>query len=199
MRAKICGITNLEDALWAVDAGVDALGFVFYEKSPRYISPKRAREIIDKLPPFVARVGLFVECDAAWVNRIYHDSHLSLCQIHFEADEAFYEALEVPYIKVIRAKSREDIIMIDRHRYCLVDSFVESYGGEGKRLHLSWFEGVDCSKMILAGGLNSENVRELATFGFFGVDVSSGVEKSKGKKDKMKIENFMKAVKRGNI
>jgi phosphoribosylanthranilate isomerase len=197
MRTKICGITNLEDALVAIDAGADALGFVFYEKSPRYITPQAAREIIDKLPPFIERVGLFVQTTASDVNRIYHDSHLSLAQIHFEGDAEFYRLLDVPFIKVIRAKSKEEIEAIDTQHYYLVDSFVQSYGGEGKRLHLSWFEGVDCSKMILAGGLNAQNVQETLKYGFFGVDVSSGVEKSKGKKDRMKIENFMKAVKRG--
>ncbi len=197
MRVKICGITNLEDALVAIDAGADALGFVFYEKSPRYITPQAAREIIDKLPPFIERVGLFVNCDANVVNRIYHDSHLSLAQIHFEADDAFYHSLEVPFIKVIRAQSEEEVHSIDSQHYYLVDSFVEEYGGEGKRLNLSWFDGVDCSKMVLAGGLNAKNVQETLQYGFFGVDVSSGVEKSKGKKDRMKVENFMKAVKRG--
>ncbi len=197
MRVKICGITNVEDALVAIDAGADALGFVFYEKSPRYISPQKAKEIIDQLPPFIERVGLFVGCDAAFVNQTYHDSHLSLAQIHFEADAAFYEALEVPYIKVLRAQSKDELIMIDTSQYILVDSFVEQYGGEGKRLNLEWFDGVDCSRMILAGGLNSQNVREVAQYGFYGVDVSSGVEETKGKKDKMKIENFMKAVQCG--
>ena len=197
MRAKICGITNLEDALVAVDAGADALGFVFYEKSPRYITPQKAKEIIEQLPPFIERVGLFVNCEASFVHETYHDSYLSLAQIHFEADDAFYKSLQVPFIKVIRAKSRDDIIMIDKSAYCLVDSFVEQYGGEGKRLDLSWFEGVDCAKMILAGGLNSQNIAKLSQYGFYGVDVSSGVEESKGKKDRMKIENFMKAVKRG--
>jgi len=194
MRVKICGITNLEDALAAIEAGADALGFVFYEKSPRFITPQKAKEIVDKLPPFIERVGLFVNCDAQSVNAIYHDSHLSLAQIHFEADDAFYDALEVKYMKVIRAESKEAIRMIDRDNYYLVDSFVEQYGGEGKRLNLEWFEGVDCSKMILAGGLTSENVAEISQYGFYGVDVSSGVEETKGKKDRMKIENFMKAV-----
>ena len=194
IRVKICGITNLEDALAAIDFGVDALGFVFYEKSPRYITPQKAKEIVKQLPPFIERVGLFVNCDAASVNDIYHDTQMSLAQIHFEADDAFYNALDVRYIKVLRAQSQEEIRMIDTNNYYLVDSFVEQYGGEGKRLNLEWFEGLDCSKMILAGGLTSENVGEISQYGFYGVDVSSGVEETKGKKDRMKIENFMKAV-----
>ena len=196
MRAKICGITNLEDALMAIDAGVDALGFVFYEKSPRYISAKDAKAIIDKLPPFVERVGLFVECEAEEVNDISKDAGISLTQIHFEAKKSFYDELDIEHIKVIRAKNRDDISKYS-DEFRLVDAYVESYGGEGKRLDLDWFKDVDCSKIILAGGINSDNLKEISSFGFYGVDLSSSLEKSKGKKDRMKIENFMKAVKRG--
>ena len=192
-RVKICGITNLEDALDAVEAGADALGFVFYEKSPRYVTVQAVKEIIDALPPFVERVGLFVNCKADEVNKIMADCNLSLAQIHFEATDAFYEALEVKYIKVIRAKSKDDILNSSDYR--LVDAFVESFGGEGKRIEPSWFEGVDCSKIILAGGLNAQNIAKMSKFGFYGVDVSSGVEKTKGKKDRIKVMNFIKEVK----
>jgi phosphoribosylanthranilate isomerase len=193
-RVKICGITNLEDALDAVTAGADALGFVFYEKSPRFIKPEMVKEIVLKLPPFVERVGLFVKCEASEVNSIMSECNLSLAQIHFEADVEFYEKLECKYIKVIRAKSKEDIVKSSG--YCLVDAFVESFGGEGKRIDSSWFEGVDCSKIVLAGGLNSQNVTKMSKFGFYGVDVSSSVEESKGKKDKIKVTNFIKEAKR---
>jgi phosphoribosylanthranilate isomerase len=196
MRVKICGITNLEDALVAIENGVDALGFVFYKNSPRYISPSKTREIISKLPPFVERVGLFVECEASEVNSITKESKISLAQIHFEADEKFYDKLDIEHIKVIRAKKRDDISKYS-DEFRLVDAYVESYGGEGKRLDLDWFKDVDCSKIILAGGINSDNLKEISSFGFYGVDLSSSLEKSKGKKDRMKIENFMKAVKRG--
>jgi phosphoribosylanthranilate isomerase len=196
MRVKICGITNLEDALTCVENGADAIGFVFYEKSPRYISAKDAKAIIDKLPPFVERVGLFVECEAEEVNHISKVSGISLAQIHFEAKKSFYDELDIEHIKVIRAKNRDDISKYS-DEFRLVDAYVESYGGEGKRLDLDWFKDVDCSKIILAGGINSDNLEEISSFGFYGVDLSSSLEKSKGKKDRMKIENFMKAVKRG--
>jgi len=192
-RVKICGITNLEDALVAIEAGADALGFVFYEKSPRFVTPDVVKEIVDKLPPFVERVGLFVNCEAAEVNQIMRDCNLSLAQIHFDAPEAFYDALEIKYIKVIRAKSKEDILNSQEFR--LVDAFVESFGGEGQRIDPSWFEGVDCSHIILAGGLNRQNVAQMSQFGFYGVDVSSGVEKTKGKKDRIKVASFIKEVK----
>jgi phosphoribosylanthranilate isomerase len=196
MRVKICGITNLEDALVAVEEGVDALGFVFYKKSPRYISPQEAKTIIDKLPPFVERVGLFVECEASEVNEISKEADISLAQIHFEASGEFYDKLDLKHIKVIRAQTKEDILDYP-DEFRLVDAYVDGFGGEGKRLDLDWFKDVDCSNIILAGGVNSQNVAEISTFGFYGVDLSSSLEKSKGKKDKMLIENFMKAVKRG--
>jgi phosphoribosylanthranilate isomerase len=197
-RVKICGITNLEDALDSIKAGADALGFVFYEKSPRYVKPKIVKEIVKDLPPFVERVGLFVKCDASFVNQVMHECNLSLAQIHFEADETFYDALAVKYIKVVRARSKEDILKFSES-YRLVDAFVESFGGEGKRIDPTWFEGVDCSKIVLAGGLSEENVADMLKFGFYGVDVSSSVESFKGKKDRIKVSNFIKEVNNANI
>lgn len=194
MRVKICGITNLEDALVAINAGADALGFVFYKPSPRYITPKQAREIIDALPPFIEKVGLFVNEEAAFVNRTCKEAHISLAQIHFDASSDFYDALEVPYLPVVRVKKEEDLTKFDG-RYRLVDAFVEGYGGEGKRIEASWFATKDCSQMILAGGLSVDNVKGIKAFGFYALDVSSGVEKSKGVKDHAKIQAFMKEAK----
>ncbi len=190
MRVKICGITNLEDALHAVACGADALGFVFYEKSPRYITPEAAAMITAALPPFVERVGLFVHHVPEEVNRISHQAGMSLAQIHFEVDEAYLGALEVQSLPVIRARRPEDI---DRFadRYRLVDAYVAGYGGEGKRLALEWFEGRDNGTVVLAGGLTPENVAEVAGYGFYGVDVSSGVEASPGRKDPTKVERFI--------
>jgi phosphoribosylanthranilate isomerase len=191
MRTKICGITNYEDAMAAIAAGADALGFVFYEKSPRYISPQDAAAIIKKLPPFIEKVALFVNEDAASVDAMCTLSGATLAQIHFEADAAFYEALKTPHIKVIRAKSKEDIVKY-KDEYRLVDAYCEAYGGSGKRINIEWFAGVDCSKIILAGGLDPDNVASLKEYGFYGVDVSSGVEASKGKKDIQKVKDFIK-------
>ena len=198
MRVKICGITNLEDARDAVEAGADALGFVFYPPSPRYIDPARARQIIDRLPPFVERVGLFVNLDAGRINAICAEAGISLAQIHFDAPDALYDALAVKHIKVVRAKCREDLSRYS-DEYRIVDAFVEGYGGEGKRIDPAWFEGVDCTRMILAGGLNAENVVQMLRFPFYAFDLSSGVEQKKGKKDKMKMRNFIKVVKNGKI
>lgn len=194
MRVKICGITNLEDALNAVGAGADALGFVFYEKSPRYIEPSKAKEIIDQLPPFVQSVGLFVNIYAAQIDFIARISGIDIAQIHFEADESFYKSLQTKHIEVIRVKSKKDLENLDSTKYYLVDAFVESYGGEGKRIAKEWFDGINCSNLVLAGGLNASNLHEIKDFGFYGVDVSSGVEESKGKKSNSKIIEFINTV-----
>lgn len=190
MRVKICGITNLKDAMNAINAGAHALGFVFYPKSARYIEPADARVIIEQLPPFVQSVGLFVNETAQTVNHISQISQIDLAQIHFEADKKFYKDLEVKAIKVVRAQSKEDLELYN-NEYRIIDAFVPEYGGEGKRLNLDWFKDIDCSRIILAGGLNTNNLEELKGFNFYSLDVSSGVELKKGLKDKQKIINFM--------
>ncbi len=194
MRTKICGITTYEDAMVAIEAGADALGFVFYENSPRYISPSDARTIIKKLPPFVEKVALFVNSDAQVINSYCQEAGTTLAQIHFEAPDELYEQLFIPYIKVIRAKEADDILKYS-DEYRLVDAYCEAYGGSGKRLNLEWFDGIDCSKIILAGGLDAQNVASLKEYGFYGVDVSSGVELSYGKKDAFKVREFIKNAK----
>jgi len=190
MRVKICGITNLKDAMDAINAGADALGFVFYPKSARYIEPAVAKDIIKQIPPFVQSVGLFVNETAQTVNHISKISQIDLAQIHFEADETFYKELEVKAIKVVRAQSQEDLHLYN-NEYRIVDAFVPEYGGEGKRLNLDWFKDIDCSRIILAGGLTANNLEELKRFKFYSLDVSSGVEVKKGIKDKQKMINFV--------
>jgi len=194
MRVKICGITSLKDALIAVEAGADAVGFIFYAKSPRYITPKAAKHISSLLPPFVQKVGVFVNESPKSINKICKKAKLNLAQIHFDVDAGFLSKLKTPYIKVIRAKQKSDIGRY-ANEYRLVDAFVESFGGEGKRLDLSWFEGADCSKIILAGGLEADTLESIRAFGFYGVDVNSGVEKERGVKDAEKVHNFIKSAK----
>ncbi len=190
MKTKICGITNYEDAMCAIENGADALGFVFYEKSPRYISVEKAKQIISKLPPFVEKVALFVNVDAKTINSTCKEVKATLAQIHFEADKKLYDSLEIPHVKVIRAKNKEDILKYS-NQYRLVDAYCEAYGGAGKRVNIEWFEGIDCSKIILAGGLDDTNVSSLKSYNFYGVDVSSGVELTKGKKDHQKVKDFI--------
>ncbi len=194
MRVKICGITNLEDALIAIEAGADALGFVFYPPSPRYVTPQKAKEIANKLPPFVERVGLFVNETKENIEEICRECGMSLAQLHFEVDEEFLDSLAIKALPVVRAKKKEDILRFG-DRYRLVDAFVQEYGGVGKRVALEWFDGIECSKIILAGGLTPQNIQEVKTYDFYGVDVSSGVEASKGKKDPQKVRDFIKKAK----
>ncbi len=190
MRVKICGITNLKDALHAVECGADALGFVFYNQSPRYISPADAKHIIDKLPPFVERVGLFVNEGVETIDMVCRYSDISRAQIHFDVDEESLDAIGLQTLPVVRAREPKDVLRF-KHRYRLVDAYSEAYGGTGERLNLDWFKGIDCSKIILAGGLTPENVAQVKSFGFYGVDVSSGVESVKGKKDPLKVKQFI--------
>jgi len=194
MKVKICGITNLKDAQDAINAGADALGFVFYSKSPRYIEPFEARKIVDQLPPFVQTVGLFVNEGNSFINQVCINAKMQLAQIIDDDNYTDFGSLDIKYIKVLRATSKEDIDSLGDEEFSLVDAFVEGFGGEGKRVALEWFENKDCSKIILAGGLNENNLQELKALNLYGVDVSSGVEASKGKKDKQKMINFVKAA-----
>lgn len=192
MRVKICGITNLQDALDAINAGANALGFVFYKHSARYIEPLKAKEIVEKLPPFVQTVGLFVNENENFINEICKESKMQLAQIIDDHDLIHYGQLNTKYIKVVRVKDKKDLVNLNKEYY-LVDAFVDAFGGEGKRIALEWFENLDCSRFIIAGGLTSENLKELNGYGFYGVDVSSGVESEiRGKKDKQKMISFVK-------
>ncbi|MCT7483062.1 phosphoribosylanthranilate isomerase [Aliarcobacter cryaerophilus] len=193
MRVKICGITNLEDALNAINAGASALGFVFYKPSPRYIEPLVALKIVENLPPFVQTVGLFVNETTDFINKTCKESKMQLAQIIDDENLVDFFKLEVKYLKVLRVKSKENLNSL-KDDYYLVDAFVDEFGGAGKRLALDWFKDINCSKFILAGGLSSENLKELKDFNFYGVDVSSAVEKQKGVKDKQKMFNFVKAA-----
>lgn len=193
MRVKICGITNKEDAHNATKAGASALGFVFYKDSPRYIEPKEALKIVNSLPPFIQSVALFVNETTDFINQVCKDSKMQLAQIIDDENIVDYENLEVKYLKVLRVKTKEDLINLENNYY-LVDAFVQEFGGAGKRLALEWFKDIDCSKFILAGGLSSENLKELNGFNFFAVDVSSAVEKKKGIKDREKMVEFVKAA-----
>lgn len=194
MRVKICGITNIEDAFIAIDGGADALGFVFYPKSPRYISPHEAKEIISKLPPFIEKVALFVNETPEFIRSVCLSTGCTLAQIHFDVEDDFFTQINFPTLRVIRAQKQEDVLDYS-DEYRLIDAYCEAYGGSGKRLNIEWFEGIDCSKIILAGGLDPDNVASLKSYGFYGVDVSSGVEASHGKKDHSKVSAFIQKAK----
>jgi phosphoribosylanthranilate isomerase len=196
VRVKICGITNYEDAKMACDAGADALGFVFYRPSPRFIEAGEAKKIIEKLPPFVTKVALFVNMSADAINGAMEFLKADIAQIHFDVDDEFLNKLNCKYLPVVRAKEKSDIEKFG-NAYKIVDAYVPEYGGSGKRVALEWFEGRDNSNIILAGGLTPENIFEVGRYGFYGVDVSSGVERAPGKKDKRKVRKFIEMAKYG--
>ncbi|GHS86698.1 N-(5'-phosphoribosyl)anthranilate isomerase [Campylobacterota bacterium] len=193
MRVKICGITNLDDALTACEYGASAIGFVFYGKSPRLIAPEKAREIVEKLPPFVERVGLFVEQQPSEIDRICAVAGLGLAQIHTEVGSDFYAAVKTPILKVVRARDRDDIARF-KGEFRLIDAFTDAYGGMGKRLAIEWFADADRKNITLAGGLRTEHLDAIAPLGFYAIDVSSGVEGARGVKDRKLIIEFLKTA-----
>lgn len=194
MWVKICGITTLEDALCAIDAGADALGFVFYPKSSRAISVQNAKAIAAQLPLHVKKIGLFVDVTPEEVSLICKEALMDMAQIHCDVEERFFNALKVPYLRVVRAREPQDVMRY-QGLIRLVDAYVESFGGEGRRIDLSWFENADRDNIILAGGLSPENIEHIKTLDFYGVDVSSGVEKAKGIKDHSKVQAFITKAK----
>ncbi|MEO1959192.1 MAG: phosphoribosylanthranilate isomerase, partial [Nautiliaceae bacterium] len=147
-------------------------------------------------PPFVTKVALFVNMDANAINGAMEFLKADIAQIHFDVDEEFLKRLNCKYLPVVRAKEKEDLEKYGSS-YKIVDAFVKEYGGSGKRLPIEWFENRDNSKIILAGGLTPENVFEIGRYGFYGVDVSSGVEERPGKKDKRKVRKFIELAKYG--
>jgi phosphoribosylanthranilate isomerase len=199
-RVKICGITRLEDAECAANLGVDALGFVFYSKSPRSVSVEQARTIIQKIPAFVTTVGLFVNAEFDSVNRILAKIPLNVLQFHGEETPDYCESFNMPYIKAVRMQ--EDIVIqAEFQRYhsasaLLVDTYVKGIqGGTGISFDWQRIPLQLSNRLILAGGLTINNVAQaIALLHPYAVDVSGGVEHSKGLKDKEKITQFMKEV-----
>ena len=199
-RVKICGITKKKDALFASNLGVDALGFVFYKDSPRYIDPIDAGKIISCLHPFVLRVGLFVNNDAAFVRDSIIKSKINFLQFHGDESEEYCNQFNLPYIKAISMK--EDINLLECcNNYksasaLLLDTFSKKLkGGTGTVFDWKKIPRNLGLRLIIAGGLNSENIISLIkTVKPFCVDVSGGVESSKGVKDEKKMKDFMIGV-----
>lgn len=201
-RVKVCGTTRLKDALLAVECGADAIGFIFYKKSPRYVSAKTAKEICSKLPPFVHRVGVFVNETADNINRIADRCGLDAVQLHGDESPAFCKKIKHRVIKVVRVKDAASLKEMSRYAVdgFLLDTWKEDqWGGTGKVF--DWELAARAKKygsVIIAGGLNPRNVKAaIKKVQPYGVDVSSGVEQSPGKKDPRKVKAFIKAVREG--
>ncbi|MFJ4343986.1 phosphoribosylanthranilate isomerase [Pseudomonas sp. NPDC089401] len=201
VRSKICGITRVEDALAAVEAGADAIGFVFYAKSPRAVDVRQARAIIAELPPFVSTVGLFVNASRCELNEILEVVPLDLLQFHGDETPADCEGYHRPWIKALRVRPGDDLEAACQ-RYAgaqgiLLDTYVAGVpGGTGEAFDWSLVPARLSKPIILAGGLSADNVAQaIAQVRPYAVDVSGGVEQAKGIKDAAKIEAFMRAVK----
>lgn len=203
VRVKICGITSVEDAQHAIAEGADAIGLVFYEPSPRCVSVAVARKICESIPPFVTVVGLFVDHAEADVKKICSQVPLSLLQFHGSEPESFCARFDHPYIKAVRVQTTEDVVNAQKNystaQGLLVDTYKEGVpGGTGETFDWQLLPDDLNQPLVLAGGLNPSNVRKaIEHVKPFAVDVSGGVELSKGVKDPDKITLFMKEVSRG--
>ena len=203
VRTKICGITRVEDARAAIDAGADALGFVFYQASPRYIAPLTAQEIIRQLAPFPAKVGLFVDPDREYVSAVLETVRLDIIQFHGDEEPGFCRSFDRPYIKAVKMKRDIDLQEMCRHyadaTALLLDSYSETaHGGTGTCFDWSLIPAELSKSIILAGGLTVTNVgRAIAAYKPYAVDVSSGVELDEGIKDKDKMTAFIREVLNG--
>jgi len=203
-RVKICGITQISDAIAAVNAGADALGFVFYEPSPRCVSTDKVKEIINAIPPFINKVALFVNANSDYISSVLEQVNIDTIQFHGDETEAFCRSFNMPYIKAIRVQETTDIQKVSNEfssaSGLLVDAYDSSqYGGTGKSFNWDLLPSTCSLPLILAGGLKADNIcQAIQTTNVYAVDVSSGVEESKGVKDHALIKQFMHEVKRAD-
>ena len=202
-RIKICGLTREEDVDAAVAAGADAIGFVFYPDSPRYVSPQRAAQLARRIPPFVDVVGLFVNAAPAAVQEACSALPLNILQFHGDEDAAYCRQFARPWLRAARVRPGLDLVEFARSfsdaRGLLLDAFVEGYGGGGHVFDWTLIPPDLPSYLVLSGGLTAANVgAAIERVRPIAVDVSSGVETSKGIKDHSKIAAFVAAVRKAD-
>ena len=199
-RIKICGINHRDDALKAVECGADAIGLIFVEKSPRFVSLTEARVIAESMPPFVTVVGLFMNASAETVREALKVVPLNLLQFHGEESPEFCDQFAKPYIKVLRMRENVNVIAFAQEYPNAAGILLDTYhkgvgGGTGQSFDWALIPGNMPLPLILAGGLNPENVASaVETVKPYAVDVSSGVESEPAVKDHKKIEQFIKEV-----
>ena len=204
-RVKICGITRAQDALQAVKQGADAIGLVFYPKSPRNVSAAQAAEIVSQIPAFVTVVGLFVDAEPAFIQEVISSVKLDLLQFHGDETPSACRQYSRPYMKAIRVKNGTNLVQYAADyadaRALLLDAFAEGVpGGTGLVFDWSLIPQNFPLPIVLAGGLNAENVGvAIEQVRPYAVDVSGGVEASKGIKDAAKIAAFMRGVSNATI
>lgn len=194
-KVKICGITNYKDASAAIDLGADIIGFNFYPKSPRYLSPKDAVEIIKKLPAFISVAGIFVNESFDQIRDTIELCQLTWIQFHGDEQPDFCKAfntLEIGTIKAIRVKDKKDVEKSEEFftDAILLDAFdPDKYGGTG--IKFDWnIVGHIGKRVFLAGGINPDNVVDAVKLGVYGIDICSGIEAEPGKKDHKKMKNL---------
>ncbi len=199
VKVKICGLTNYDDAMAAVDMGADLLGFNFYEKSPRYLTTDKAEEIIGKLPAFVDTVGLFVNESLSRIQETLSGRYFDWIQLHGDETSEFCEqfrTINVRTMKAIRVKDKDDIARAEEYYTdaILLDAFdPEKYGGTG--LTFDWnIVGHIGKRVFLAGGVNPDNVAKAVELGVYGIDVCSGVESEPGRKDHKKMQALFENI-----
>lgn len=213
-RIKICGLTREEDVRTAVEAGADALGFVFYPKSPRFVTAARAASLASAVPAFVSAVGLFVNAETADVAETARRVRLSLLQFHGdETPGQCHEAAaasHLPFIRVFRVRqdtTADDLLQYEQiyrdaspfFKGLLLDTFTDAYGGAGKVFNWSLVSKEIGPRVVLSGGLSAQNVAgAIAQLRPFAVDISSGVEAARGIKDAGKIHAFIQAVRKAD-
>lgn len=202
---KICGITRVEDAMVAARCGAHAIGLVFYRPSPRYVTPSQAAAIIHALPPFVTAVGLFVDAAAGEVRSVSSQAPVSLLQFHGDEPPEYCGQFGLPYLKAVRVRAGVDLLQYALAyrdaKALLLDAFLDgAHGGTGASFDWSLIPRVLPLPIVLSGGLNPDNVTEaIRRVRPWAVDVSSGVEATKGIKDAAKITAFISGVRNADV
>lgn len=200
VKVKICGITNVEDALAAIEMGADLLGFNFYPQSKRYVTGEQARQIINKLPTFVDTAGIFVNAAGEHVREVAKLCFLNWVQIHGDETPEYCDALRWISSKVMKAIRIKDAADIEKANTFYTDAVLldafhpEEYGGTGQKFDWNLIRRLQ-TRVFLAGGITPENAVEAVEVGAYGIDICSGIESSPGKKDHEKMQKLFDNIK----
>ncbi len=198
MKIKICGITNIEDALAAESFGADAVGFIFYKKSKRYVSPEQAEHIAKTLSPFTTKVGVFVDESFEIINKISKQTGINVVQLHGDENLHIMKSISLPIIKAFRIDKNFDYNELNQYQEysILLDAYSKNdYGGTGNKFNWEKIPFEIKNKIILAGGISSDNIEFIyKNINPAAVDLSSSLEMTPGRKDKMKMGKFFSKV-----
>ncbi|MBX3008468.1 MAG: phosphoribosylanthranilate isomerase [Melioribacteraceae bacterium] len=200
MKVKICGITNIEDAILSAELGADMLGFIFYPQSKRYISPEKCKDIIAEVPTGIKKVGVFVNDSYEVINRIVEQTKIDVVQLHGDETTSVIHKIKADVIKAFRVSNNFDFAQIEifkKYQILLDSSDANNYGGTGKTFHWDIIPEDLRDKIILAGGISVENIEYVFDNIYpLGVDLSSSLEISPGKKDPVKLKDFFAIIKK---